>query len=141
MHTNTYTLILHFFPQYLSVDNVLAGLTSLSETLFQLRLTLAPTTTDTWHPTVRKVMVTRLRGSNESHATSLANEGEGEEMVGTIYLDLFDRPHKPHTACQFMVQCAVAPLNQLPIAVLVILLWVVSPIGSGFESAHTHPML
>ena len=86
---------------YFRLDRVLGGLTSLIETVFGVRLTLEP---------VPRECGWDVAGGGWGGATSpsllcyrVAGRDGGD--LGTMYLDLFPRPHKFGGAAHFVVRC------------------------------------
>lgn len=89
--------------EYFPLDNVLAGLFQITQSLFNVRY-VEIENPSVWHPDVRAFEVF-----------------DGDKLVGRFYLDLFPRPNKyTHAACFGMIMGKNTPQGyQIPNATLV----------------------
>jgi thimet oligopeptidase len=89
--------------EYLPLDNVLAGLFQITQSLFNVRY-VELENPSVWHPDVRAFEVF-----------------DGDKKIGRFYLDLFPRPNKyTHAACFGMISGKNTPWGyQIPNATLV----------------------
>ena len=107
---------------YLSVENCIEGMKLLVKSLFGLRIEEEPMTeNENWVD----YDDTGWNGSKNGVHKLVLYEGKTDEMIGTLYLDLYPRNDKYVHAAHFTVRCGCAvntdpkPEFQLPVVALV----------------------
>lgn len=89
--------------QYLALDDCVHAIQQLCKQVFGIAFEpVAMPREETWHPSVKKYMVHHDKNG----------------LLGTMYLDLYQRPEKNHQAANYTIRCAKVKTNQKPVTVL-----------------------
>lgn len=110
--------------RHLSVDVAMDALADLSWELFHIRLTRQPLSRQEAWSTLGQGQGQGPKDELDAQGmTKIAVEDAAGQPVGTVYLDLYHRPHKFLGAAHFTIQCGYRPehttAHQLPVVALV----------------------